>query len=67
MSLLLNSCVPLEKACSSLDCSVLSLCAYIPRAWGSLNTNFPDYYTAARLAHEGYDPAHMYEWPWILN
>jgi Glycosyltransferase family 87/WD40-like Beta Propeller Repeat len=37
----------------------------LPRAWKTLNTDFPNYYTAARLAHEGYDTSRMYEWPWI--
>ena len=37
----------------------------IPRAWSTLNTDFPNYYMAATLAHEGYDTARMYEWPWI--
>jgi hypothetical protein len=37
----------------------------IPRAWRTLNTDFPNYYMAARLAHEGYDTSRMYEWQWI--
>src|SRR5580698_5987167 len=37
----------------------------MPRAWRTLNTDFPNYYMAARLAHEGYDTSRMYEWPWI--
>lgn len=37
----------------------------IPRAWATLNTDFPNYYMAASLVHEGYDTARMYEWPWI--
>jgi hypothetical protein len=44
------------------------LCLHtMPRAWGKLNTDFPDYYTAARLAHEGYDASRMYEWIWLAR
>jgi hypothetical protein len=46
--------------------SVLYLCIHtIPRAWSTLNTDFPNYYTSARLVHEGYDASRMYEWSWI--
>ncbi len=46
--------------------SVLFLCGHtLPRAWKTLNTDFPNYYAAARLAQEGYDTSRMYEWPWI--
>ncbi|RRA49629.1 glycosyltransferase 87 family protein [Acidipila sp. EB88] len=31
----------------------------------TLNTDFPNYYMSARLAHEGFDTSRMYEWPWI--
>jgi hypothetical protein len=37
----------------------------MPQAWGTLNTDFPNYYTSARLAHEGYDTSRAYEWVWI--
>jgi hypothetical protein len=37
----------------------------LPRAWRSLITDFPNYYIAARLAHEGDDTSRMYEWTWI--
>src|SRR5579859_6340343 len=37
----------------------------LPRAWGKLNTDFPNYYTVARLAHEGYDTSRIYEWVWL--
>lgn len=37
----------------------------LPRAWGTLNTDFPNYYMAARLVHERYDTSRMYEWSWI--
>jgi hypothetical protein len=37
----------------------------MPRAWRTLNTDFPNYYTAARLVHEGYDTSRMFEWRWI--
>ena len=37
----------------------------LPRAWRSLNTDFPDYYLAARLTREGVDPSRAYEWIWL--
>jgi hypothetical protein len=37
----------------------------LPRAWRTLNTDFPNYYLAARLTREGVDPARAYEWIWI--
>jgi hypothetical protein len=50
----------------ALCLAILFLFAHtLPRAWRSLNTDFPNYYTAARLAHEGYDTSRMYEWSWI--
>src|ERR1700761_8369283 len=46
--------------------AVLFLCMYsLPRAWRTLNTDFPNYHTASRIAHEGYDTSRMYEWSWI--
>src|ERR1700733_11458655 len=36
-----------------------------PRAWSKLNTDFPNYYLTARLVHEGYDTARIYEWRWF--
>jgi hypothetical protein len=54
-----------------IERAVLSLCILylsmhtIPRAWDCLNTDFPNYYTSARLAHEGYDTSRMYEWTWL--
>jgi hypothetical protein len=45
---------------------VLYVCSHtLPRAWRSLITDFPNYYTAARLAHEGFDTSRMYEWDWL--
>jgi hypothetical protein len=45
---------------------VLYLCAHtMPRAWSKLNTDFPNYYMSARLAHEGYDTARVNEWVWL--
>jgi len=46
------------------------LCGYLflhtmPRAWSRVNTDFPNYYVTARLAHEGYDTARVYEWTWL--
>jgi len=37
----------------------------MPRAWSSLVTDFPNYYIAAELAHDGYDTSRMYEWDWL--
>ena len=37
----------------------------VPRAWSKLNTDFPNYYLTARLAHEGYDTSRVYEWIWL--
>ena len=49
-----------------LGLAVLFLCMHsLPRAWRTLNTDFPNYYMAARLVHEGYDTSRMYEWSWI--
>jgi hypothetical protein len=54
----------LERAVLCL--SVLYLCMHtLPRAWSTLNTDFPNYYMSARLAHEGYDTDRMYEWSWL--
>jgi hypothetical protein len=36
-----------------------------PRAWSKLNTDFPNFYLTARLAHEGYDTSRIYEWVWL--
>jgi hypothetical protein len=49
-----------------LTLSLLYLCMHtLPRAWKTLNTDFPNYYISARLAHESYDTSRMYEWTWI--
>jgi len=46
--------------------AVLYLCIHtLPKAWRTLNTDFPNYYMAARLVHEDYDTSRMYEWAWI--
>ena len=37
----------------------------LPRAWQKLDTDFPNYYLAARLLHEGYDTDRIYEWIWM--
>jgi hypothetical protein len=34
-------------------------------AWKSLNTDFPDYYLAARLYRQGYPLEQVYDWTWI--
>lgn len=38
---------------------------FLPRAWNSLITDFPNSYMSARLVHEGYDTSRMYEWKWL--
>ena len=54
----------LERAV--LCVAVLYLCVHtLPKAWRTLNTDFPNYYMAARLVREGYDTSRMYEWTWI--
>ena len=37
----------------------------LPHAWRPLNTDFPNYYIAARLLREGYSTDRIYEWIWI--
>lgn len=37
----------------------------IPNAWNRLNTDFPNCYLTARLAHEGFDTSRVYEWIWL--
>jgi hypothetical protein len=37
----------------------------LPRAWRTLNTDFPNYYLAARLVREGVDPSRAYDWIWL--
>ena len=45
---------------------VLYLCVHtMPRAWKSLVTDFPNYYLAAQLVHQGFDASRMYEWQWL--
>jgi Glycosyltransferase family 87/WD40-like Beta Propeller Repeat len=44
---------------------VLLLGYTLPRAWRTLNTDFPNYYLAARLVREGVDPSRAYEWIWL--
>ncbi len=46
--------------------SLFYLCLHtMPRAWGKLNTDFPNYYLSARIAQEGFDTARLYEWAWL--
>ncbi len=37
----------------------------LPRAWETLNTDFPNYYLTAQLQREGFDVARAYEWRWL--
>src|SRR5580704_5278793 len=34
-------------------------------AWRTLNTDFPNYYLAARLLHEGWNLDRIYDWIWL--
>jgi hypothetical protein len=53
------------------ECIVLFLFAGIlglrtlPRAWSSLNTDFPNYYLTASLVRNRADVSRAYEWRWI--
>ena len=46
-------------------CSALLAFHTMPRAWRTLNTDFPNYYLAAQLAHEHSDTSHVYDWRWL--
>lgn len=46
-------------------CSALLVTHTLPKAWRTLNTDFPNYYLAAQLAHQGYDTAQAYDWRWL--
>lgn len=37
----------------------------MPKAWQSLNSDFPNYYLTARLTREHYDTSRIYEWIWL--
>ncbi len=56
-----------------MERGVLCLCVLylgvhtMPRAWKTLNTDFPNYYLSARLVHEGFDTSRMYEWVWLAR
>ena len=54
----------LERAALLMAVAFLGLHT-MPRAWTKLNTDFPNYYLMARLAHEGYDTSRVYEWTWL--
>jgi Glycosyltransferase family 87/WD40-like Beta Propeller Repeat len=55
----------------TFECALLALlgCYFLghtlPRAWRTLNTDFPNYYLASRLVREGVDPSRAYEWIWL--
>ena len=52
--------------CIVLCALILYFCVHtMPRAWKSLVTDFPNYYIAAQLAHDGVDMSRMYEWEWL--
>ena len=56
--------VVLEWLLLAVFTSVLALHT-VPRAWKTLNTDFPNYYLAASLARNGVDAARAYEWIWL--
>jgi uncharacterized membrane protein len=37
----------------------------MPKAWHTLNSDFPNYYLTARLTGEHYDTTRIYEWIWL--
>jgi hypothetical protein len=37
----------------------------LPKAWHTLNTDFPNYYLTATLVHERYDTSRIYDWLWF--
>ena len=37
----------------------------MPKAWQTLNSDFPNYYLTARLTGEHYDTTRIYEWIWL--
>jgi Glycosyltransferase family 87/WD40-like Beta Propeller Repeat len=37
----------------------------LPKAWHTLNTDFPNYYLTASLVHEQYDTSRIYDWVWF--
>jgi hypothetical protein len=39
----------------------------LPSAFATLQTDFPNYYLTAKLATEGTDTAHVYEWRWLAR
>jgi hypothetical protein len=42
------------------------LCLHtLPNAWRTLNTDFPNYYLTAQLAHQGFDTSQAYDWRWL--
>ncbi len=48
-------------------CLATMLCQTLPSAFGELQTDFPNYYTAAKVATQGTDAAHLYEWRWLAR
>jgi hypothetical protein len=63
---LANSCLVNWMERVVLCLAILFFCLHsIPRAWRTLNTDFPNYYIAAQLASQRYDTSRMYEWSWI--
>jgi hypothetical protein len=37
----------------------------LPKAWHTLNSDFPNYYLTASLAHQHYDTSRIYDWLWL--
>ncbi|MBB5329790.1 hypothetical protein [Tunturiibacter gelidoferens] len=37
----------------------------LPKAWHTLNNDFPNYYMTASLVHERYDTSRIYDWVWF--
>ena len=54
----------LEWALLALLVALFVWRGFVP-AWEKLNTDFPNYYLAARLYREGYPLERLYDWIWI--
>jgi hypothetical protein len=52
--------------CFMLAVASALLCLHtFPKAWRTLDTDFPNYYLAAQLSHQGYDTSQAYDWRWL--
>src|SRR5271170_2741040 len=56
---------PVIEACLILPLAFLLLWKGVLPGWKSLNTDFPNYYVAARLIREHYSLDRIYDWIWF--